>query len=262
MVTTKAVKSTALITLKGNWAVSCSKAMVPVFATIIILLSCVLLSLPFGDILAYMIFALLFTFIVAPLWLGTVRTYWKSANGEMEGVSGCFYYFSGKKEYMRALKYNLKVLLHWLKVAVILLVPAILVNVFTNSETYELFGVSIPLFVMNLRYLDKVFHIAALILAVAHLISLYLPAFLFVSIEDMSPNECFKRGTEIGGYTKSRFFTHLLGFGGWIILSATLIPLLFTMPYLLMSYVVECRYNVAFYNLSGQAQEQTPVYNV
>ncbi len=262
MATTKAVKSTALITLKGIWAVSCAKAMIPVFATIIILLSCVLLSLPFGDILAYIIFVLLFSFIGAPLWLGTVRTYWKSANGKNEGVSGCFYYFSGKTEYTRALKYNLKILFHWLKVALILFLPAILVNVFTSSEIYELFGVSIPLFVMNLRYLDNVFHIAALILAIAHLISLYLPAFLFVSIEDMSPKECFERGIEIGTYTKSRFFTHLLGFTGWILFSATLIPLLFTMPYLLMSYVVECRYNVAFYNLSGQAQEQTPVYNV
>ena len=262
MVTTKAVKSTALITLKGNWAVFCAQAMVPVFATIIVGLSCVLLSLPFGDILAYIIFAILFTFIVAPIWLGTVRTYWRSANGVNDGVSGCFYYFSGREEYKRCFKYNLRILLHWVKVAFILLLPAILIYVFTNSEIYEFFGISIPLFLMNLRYLDGVFHIAALILSIAHLITLYLPAFIFVCCEDMEPKECLKRGKEIGEYTKSRFFSHLLGFSGWILLSITLIPLLFVLPYLLMSYVVECRYSVAYYNLSGQAQKQMPVYNV
>ena len=262
MVTTKAVKSTALITLRGNWVLSCAQAMVPVFATIIVFLSCILLSLPFGDVLAYIIFALLFAFMVAPLWLGALRTYWRSANGAKSSVSECFYYFSGKEEYMRSLKYNLRILLHWLKVSLILLLPAILVHVFTSNEIYELFGISIPLFLMNLRYLNVVFHIGALILGAAHLISLYLPAFLFVSNEDMKAKECFERGIEIGRYTKSRFFTHLLGFSWWILLSITLIPLLFTLPYLLMSYVVECRYNVAFYNLSGQAQKQTPIYNI
>ncbi len=262
MVTTKAVKSTALITLKGNWAVFCAQAMVPVFATIIVLLSCVLLSLPLGDILASLIFAILFTFVVAPLWLGTVRTYWRSANGVNDGVSGCFYYFSDKQEYKKCLKYSLRILLHWTKVVFILLLPALILYVFTSSEIYEYFGISIPLFLINLRYLDGVFYLAALIVSIAHLITIYLQAFLFVSCENMTPKECFEKGIELGKYTKSRFFTHLLGFSGWILLSVTLIPLIFTLPYLLMSYVVECRYNVAFYNLSGQAQQDMPIYNV
>jgi hypothetical protein len=196
------------------------------------------------------------------LFLGTIRSYWRGANGQIDGVSGCFYYFSSKKERKRAFKFNLILLLHWLKVALLLLLPAIIVHIATGSEIYEFFGISIPLFLMNLRYLDNVFYIIALVLATAHLISLHLPAFLFVSCEDKTPRECFSRGIDIGRYTKSRFFTHLLGFSGWILLSLTLIPLLFTMPYLLMSYVVESRYNVAFYNLSGQSQNQTPIYSV
>ncbi|MBE6740498.1 MAG: hypothetical protein E7565_09300 [Ruminococcaceae bacterium] len=262
MVTTKAVKSTALITLKGNWALLCAQAMVPVFATIIIVLSCVLFSLPFGQIASCVIFALSFVFILSPIWLGVIRTYWRKANGVTDGVSGCFYYFSKKANYKRSLKYSFKVLLHWLRVALVLLLPVILIHVATDSEIYELFGISIPLFLMNLRYLDVVFHAVALVLATVHLINLYLPAFIFVSCEDMNPSECFFRGVEIGRYTKSRFFAHFLGFFGWILLSFLLIPLLFTLPYLLMSYVVECRYNVAFYNLSGQQQRKTPIYNV
>ena len=262
MVTTKAVKSTALITLKGKWALSCAQAMIPVFATIMVLLCSKLFSLPFGDVTAYIVFGAMFTLMVAPLWLGTVRSFWRKANNANDSVSDCFYYFSGKEEYLRALKYNLRILLHWLKVSLVLLSPAIVVHIVTSSEIYEFFGVSIPLFLMNLRYFDTVLYIAAIILSAAHLISLYLPAFLFVSSEGMSPKECFERGKEIGVYTKSRFFTHLLGFSGWIVLSLLLIPLLFTMPYLLMAYVVECRYNVAFYNLSGQAQQQMPTFNV
>lgn len=262
MVTSKAVKSTALITLKENWAQSCAQSMIPVFATIIVFLCSVLLSLPFGNIIAYLIFAVIFSLIVAPLWLGTLRTFWRCANGINDGVSGCFYYFSKKNEYIRSVKFNLMILLHWIKVSLILLIPAILVHILTNSQIYDFFGLSIPLFVMNLRYLGVVFCIGALILGIAHLITLYLPAFLFVSIEDMKPPECLKRGREIGRYTKSRFFTHLISYMGWLVVSILLIPLIFTMPYLMMSYVVECRYNVAFYNLCGQAQMHTSVFNV
>ena len=262
MVTTKAVKSTALVHLRGNWGRVCTVAMIPVFATIAVLLMGYLLTLPFGVIIGDAIAVMVFVFLCAPLWLGALRVFWRTANGCDDSPAETFYYFTLKKEYMRSLSFNLKVAVHWVVVEFILFLPAILTYIFTSGTFFQWIGASTPLLLVNLRYLIYVFEIAAVVLTVVHLTSLYLPAFLFVSNEEMKPRECINRGIQIGKYTKGRFWSHLLGFSGWIVFSLMFIPMLFTVPYLLMSYVVECRYNVAFYNLSGKAALDAPMLEV
>lgn len=262
MVTTKAVKSTALTTLRGNWSVACTVSMIPVFATIAVFIMGNLFTLPFGNIIADIISVAVFVFLAAPLWLGAVRVFWRMANGCKDSATETFFYFSCKKEYLRCLSFNLRLTVHCLITALIFFLPAIIVYIFTSGTFFEWFGVSMPVFLVNLRYLVYVFELAAVVLTIVHLIGLYLPAFLMVSNENMTAHECFVRGIEIGKYTKNRFFTHLLGFLGWIIFSVLFIPVIFTVPYLLMSYVVECRYNVAFYNLSGKAVFEAPMHEV
>lgn len=262
MVTTKAVKSTALITLRGNWAKACTVAMIPVFATIVTALIGYLLILPLGVVIADIITVAVFIFLCAPLWLGAIRIFWRTANRCEDGAGETFYYFSDKKSYLRSLSFNLRLAFHWVIVEFILLLPSVLTYVFTSGAFFQWIGASTPLFLINLRYLIYVFEIAAVVLTIVHLIGLYLPAFLFVADENMNPSDCINRGIEIGRYTKGRFTSHLFGFSGWIIFSLLFIPLLFTVPYLLMSYVVECRYNVAFYNLSGKAALDAPMLEV
>lgn len=262
MVTTKAVKTTALIHLRGNWANACTVAMIPVFATVVVVLMGYLFSLPFGAVVANIIAVTVFLLICAPLWLGALRVYWRMANGCFDGATETFYYMSGKKEYLRCLLFNLKVVVHWLAVGLLLFLPCIITGVFTSEEFYRSVGISMPLVVHNLKYLVNVFKIAAIVLTAVHLIALYLPAFLFVSNEYAEPGQCIKRGLDVGRYTKGRFAGHIPGFLCWILLSLTFIPLIFTVPYLLMSYVVACRYSVAYYNLSGQAASDAPMHEV
>ncbi len=262
MVTTKAVKSTALTHLRGNWARACTVAMIPVFASIAVLLMGYLLTLPFGVIIGDILAVVVFILLCAPLWLGALRVFWRTANGCEDSTAETFYYFSNKKEYLRSLSFNLRVAVHWVIVELILFLPAILTYVFTSGTFFQWIGASTPLLLVNLRYLIYVFEIAAVVLTIVRLIGLYLPAFLFVSDEDMKPKDAIKRGIEIGKYTKSRFSSHLFGFSGWILFSLLFIPLLFTVPYLLMAYVVECRYNVAFYNLSGKAAIDAPMHEI
>ncbi len=262
MVTVKAVKSTALTHLRDNWARLCSVAMVPAFATAIIVLMGYLLTMPFGTIIAQVIAVMVFIFVCSPLWLGALRVFWRTANGCEDTVSEAFYYFTGKQEYLRSLSFNLRVALHWLIVEVILFLPCVIIYIFTSGTFFQWIGASTPLILVNLRYLITVFEIAAIILTVFHLVSFYLPAFLFVSDETMKPKSCIERGVEIGRYTKGRFASHSFGFIHWILLSLLFVPIIFTLPYLIMAYVVECRYNVAFYNLSGQAATEAPMHEV
>ena len=262
MVTTKAVKSTALEHLRGNWPKACSVAMIPVFATIAVVLIGYLLTLPFGTVIADVISVIIFILLCAPLWMGALRVYWRLANGCDDDVAEAFYYFSGKKEYKRCFLFNLRVTAYWLKVELLVFFPCLLTYVFTNGDFYEWLGISMPLILLNLRYLIYVFYLLAFIVTIIHIVKLYLPAFLLVSDEEMPPVLCFKRGIEVGAYTKSRFSGFAIGFLGWIILSLLFIPLLFTVPYLLMSYVVACRYNVAYYNISGKAQEDAPMHEI
>lgn len=262
MVTTKAVKSTVLTHLRGNWARLCTVAMIPVFATIAVVLMGYLLTLPLGGVIADIIAVLVFVFLCAPLWLGALRVFWRTANGCEDSPAETFYYFSDKKEYSRSLSFNMRVTVHWLIVEVVVFLPCVLTYVFTSGTFFQWIGASTPLIFVNLRYLIYVFEVAAIMLTIVHLVGFYLPAFLFVSDETMKPADCMKRGVEIGRYTKGRFSSHLFGFSGWILFSLLFIPMIFTVPYLLMAYVVECRYNVAFYNLSGQAAADAPMLEV
>ena len=262
MVTTKAVKSTALTHLRDDWGRACTVAMIPVFATIAVALMGYLFTLPFGTVIAGIIAVALFIFLCAPLWLGALRVFWRTSNNCKDSTAETFYYFSGKQAYLRSLSFNLRVALRWIVVGLILFFPCELIYIFTSGEFFRWIGTSTPLILLNFRYLTYFFETAAVLLAVIHLINLYLPAFLFVSDETMKPSECIKRGIEIGRYTKNRFTSHLFGFTGWIIFSLLFIPLIFTVPYLLMAYTVECRYNVAFYNLSGEAAVDVPMHEV
>lgn len=261
MIPTKAVKSTALMTLKGKWGNSIVTAIIPFCAFLIVYIAVSLLDLPMGDF-SVIIGIALYVLTVAPLLNGAVRCYWYMANSCESSPMDVFYYFTSLKYYKKALTFNFFITLRLLIVSLIFLSPSYIVSAITNEAFFEFIGVATPIWVLSLEIIVYAVRFVGFVAIIAYAISLYLPAFLFVCDEEMKPRDCIKRGIEIGKYTVNRFASHLLGFVGWMFISMLIVPLVFTAPYLIMSYVVDCRYSIAYYNRFGYRMQGALTHEV
>jgi uncharacterized membrane protein len=54
----------------------------------------------------------------------------------------------------------------------------------------------------------------------------------------------------ISKHSSGAFASLILSFFGWFLLSLFGIPLVYTLPYFLISYVVHCRFAIVNYNLN------------
>lgn len=262
MATVKAVKSTALTSLKDNWMKSCIAAMLPISVIIVLVLTYQLLLVPLGNLGAGIVIGIFSFLLILPLWLGTLRFFWRMANSADDSVDEIFYYFSDKKAFFCVFEFDLRLTLRIFLVGILVFLPSIIVLLITSNAFFEFIGVSMPHFLFNLRYMVYLFAPAAVFYMTYYVLKLYLVSFLFISDEEMKPKECIKRGIEIGKYTRITFFSHIWGFMGWIVFSLLAVTLIFTLPYLMMSYIVECRYNIAYYNLSGKSSAEPPALEI
>ena len=261
MISAKAVKTTAKMLLKENWTGAIVIAAAPVLATAVIYIASYLLSLPLGDF-SVIISVVLSLFLLSPLWLGALRCYWKAANGVIDAPAQTFYYFSCFRLYKRAVVYTLKIALRIFVAFAVFFLPSIIARLLTTENFYDFFGMATPIWVLSFSPIFYVLRFAGFVLLVAYLLGIMLPAFLFVANEDMSVNDCIKRGIEIGRTQKNSLAAAVWSYMGWILLSLFMVPLLFTLPYLLMSYVVACRFAVAQYNMSIDKMNEIPTHEV
>lgn len=261
MATSKAVKMTALATLKGNWGNAISMAMIPFSASALTYLIGSILNLPLGNF-SVIIMLGLSVFVCSPLWLGALHCYWRMANGCTDRVSQVFCYFSDWSAYKRALSFAVRMSVLLIGGILVLNLPAIAVDFFTSEGFYELIGVATPLWVLNLNFIAGILKFIAITAAIAYVMCLYLPSFVFAVREDLGARECIAEGLRIGRFTKNSFSTYVFSFLGWIFLSMLFIPTLFTVPYMLMSYTVACRFGVAGYNKIVQDSVKIPTHEV
>lgn len=261
MISAKAVKTTAKEILKGNWANAMISTAVPVLATAVIYIATYLLSLPFG-IYSGILFVVSYIFLLSPLWLGVVYCYWLMANNIKGYPTEVFYYFSNFKSYRRAVAFTIKITFRIMVFSILFFLPSIIINAFTNEAFYELIGASTPLWVLGFKPIYYVFRFVGIVLLLAYLLGIMPPLFLVVANEEMSVEDCIKRGINIGIPEKSSFAAITWSYIGYILLSLLIVPVLFTVPYLIMSYIVTCRFLITQYNLSIEKTNEMPTHEI
>ena len=256
MIEAKAVKSTALATLKDNWAWAIAVCMVPICATFCIN---IVFNLLYGvmGLVSYILCAVFFMLCVSPLILGSIRMFWRLAYKEKDNLLSLFYYYESKQSYLKALSFSLRFALKIAISCVVFLILPAAVYAVSSGWIFTVFGAEIPAFANYMGLLVNLLFLCAVFLIIVRFVNLYLTIFLFVADESLSPKQCMIKGVHIGRLTKGMFSVHIFAFSGWIILSLFIVPLPFTLPYLLMSYVVDCRYSVAYYNRFVNEQKST-----
>ena len=206
-----------------------------------------------GNIFAELISVLFSLFILFPLFLGVIRFYWRSVNGGDDSINEAFIYFSSAAEYRRAAETALRMGLRLIVIFAVCLAPAGIVRIMCSSEFYEILGTPFPDFAANLWFTHECLIAVGLILFLFVQLRYYLTPFLCVADENMTPAEAINISRMISKRTVFDYIGLFFSFSGWILLSLTAIPLIFTVPYFIMAYIVHSRFAVAQYNAAVKA---------
>lgn len=258
------IKKTARTALSEHWLSAVAVSTVLIFVFFIGMLTASLVSV-FAKTVGYIIFlGLYLVFAFCPLLLGVLYWFRRLLWSQNDSVVLIFKYFTDKSEYKRAMHLILILTVKFITVAVTVYFPCIIVWILSSEWFYDLIGGSLPVWTSSLWTLNSFLAIIASFALVAVMIRYYLAPYLFVSNDNIHPAEAVNMSTVISKRTGADFFGLVLSFAGWFILSLFVAPLIFTLPYFLMSYIVHCRYAVTAYNsdVDRMNKQNTPFYSV
>ena len=90
----------------------------------------------------------------------------------------------------------------------------------------------------------------------------YIAPFLLIADEDMDAAEAIHMSDVISKSTMLDFIYLFFSLLGWIILSVLVIPIMFTLPYIITSVSVHTRFAIAEYNkrVDKQNSDTFPTY--
>jgi len=187
-------------------------------------------------------------FMLCPLGLGILRLYWRFMWDTDDDIVTVFHYFSEKAVYIRTVKFVCALFLKLFYTGFLLLLPSFITEFFSTDRVYGWIGISMPSWATNLYLVSVFLRSAAIVLLVVLSIKYYLAPFFFIANEEMDVFEAIHRSTVISKATSMDFVLLVFSFLGWIILSVTVMPLPFTLPYFAVSYLVHSRFATAGYN--------------
>lgn len=258
------VKITAKASLKNKWVMPIIVTSIFLFTVLICYNIASVLSIIAGDIPANVLLVALVLLIVCPMFLGAIRYFWRNLFNMNDKPVSVFYYFSGKKVYLRAMWFVLAFSLRMLLFGLLLNIPRFIVELMSRSFLYELIGMAIPVWTANLTYVTVFLKVLATVILFFVMLKYYMAPVLFVADDNMDSGEAMHMSSIISKKTSIDFIYLCLSFVGWIILSVLIIPLIFTIPYIATSYLIHVRFSVAEYNkhIETTAQNIYPSYTV
>lgn len=257
----KAVKNTAIITLKNNLLSCIISGLIIIFTYY----SCNMISSLFYYLkitfLSEIVFILLLFFIFLPMLLGLLRYYWRIILGVTDKPISVFEFFSDWSKYKKAINLQAVLLLKAFVRGIFLFLPAILIKLISQEYFYEFFDLPMPLWVGNLLPVFNGLITFALVILLFIMVKFYLSPMLYIADENMDIDEAIHMSNIISKKSGIDFIYLCASFIGWIILSYLVFPLIFTLPYMLISYLYHTRFAVAEYNKHVESQKLDNSFN-
>lgn len=245
---TNVVKITAKTALRGKWVKAVVAAMVLIFTGLTGSIAAGLTVEIIGSFAANAIFFVYSVLLTMPVALGVLRYIWRMLFSADDNPVYVFYWFSNRKLYARALKLIIVIGLRFIFWLVILNIPALLLNIFSSSAVFESLGLPIPLWTANIYNMVLFFRFAASVGTVILMLKYYIAPVLFVADDNIEVEEAMHMSTVISRKTSVDFIYLVFSFFGWIVLSVLMVPIIFTLPYIITSYAVHVRFAIAEYN--------------
>ena len=133
----KAVKKTALTTLKSQLLPCVFSAIIVVFSFFCCSLTSSLLSFAKIEYLAVILNYLMLFFLFSPLFYGFLRFYWRIIMGVTDNCISVFFYFSNLQKYIKIIKLQSILSLKALIRGIIFFIPAIFVELISYEFFYD-----------------------------------------------------------------------------------------------------------------------------
>lgn len=255
-----AVKSTAKNSLKGVWpsAITVGVVLMLTYSFGLFLSELVKALTPFNDAVVSLVILGIFSMILfVPLCLGALRWFWCITAGKENDKKEIFIYFSSPKKYLRAVGYIISLLVRLLLCALIAFFPAIIASVLSRPWFYVAVDFSMPMWSANLPVIANFLEVLGLILFAFLALRLYLSGLLLVIDDEMHPGEAFHISSLISRDFLMNFILLSISFFGWFLLSLLAVPILFTLPLFLASFVVHGRFAINYYNTKVHRWQQS-----
>lgn len=244
----RAVKMTAKTALKGNMLRSAFTVAITAFVWFIGVYLSYLSEIAFGDVFSAVFCGAFVIFLFLPLFCGVLRFFWRILFGVKDAPVSVFYYFTEKKLYMRALSLIFGLILKAVPPALVLAIPTVGLKLVSMGSIFELADMSIPLWTANLSYIYSFMCVLCIVILILYMLKFYMAPLLLVSDESMDPAECLHMSAMLSKKNSLDFISLIISLIGWILISVTVIPIIFTLPYIITSYAVHFRFAVADYN--------------
>lgn len=195
------------------------------------------------------LFSALFSLlIVFPFFFGILRWFWLIGGGQDVQLDSIFYYFSKPKLFLGALAVAFGLLWRVTVGAILCFLPFFAAEALSSPVVYARFGFTMPIWLSGMYSVKNavmLFCFWLFILWILRYSLFYAAAF---DNPDMPVNRIFMRSAEMTRGALFRFFAFVLSFIGWYFISLLILPLIFIVPYLLMSFSVYGRCECSYYS--------------
>ena len=198
-----------------------------------------------GFYIAFFSFGL---FVVSPVAVGLIRFFWRLNFGQIDNPIDIFYYFSYKTEYFKVLHLVFALALRTVICFLIFFIPVYVLQLITGTWIYNALNVSIPIWTANLSNLTSFMRFISVTATFVYVLKFYLAPMLVVADENMDIAEALHLSTVISRRTTLDFIFLIFSFAGWILLSVLVVPLIITLPYMIVSYLIHCSFAVDAFN--------------
>ena len=243
-----AVKVTAKTALKNNWVKVITICMVLIFTVFISNFVASLITVLTGRYLAIAITAFVTVFLTLPLILGILRYVWRMLFSADDNPISVFYWFSSKTLYKRAMNLVWILTLRALLWLAVFNLPTVFIYIFSRSFIFDFLNISAPLWTANSQFYVFFLENFAIVATVLAMLKYYIAPVLYVADDNIDAREAVHMSVVISRKSMADFIFLGFSFFGWIVLSFFILPLIFTMPYMLTAYSVHIRFAIAEYN--------------
>ena len=207
-----------------------------------------ILSFSTGEYFSLAIYALLSVFVLLPLFVGICRFFWRLSCGVADNPITIFYYFSCKKLYCKVFVLIFSLGIRAIINYFVFSIPAFVLKIISGTWLYSLIKTPIPIWTVNLSGIIGWLSAIAVVATIISMLKFYLAPMLFVADENIDVAEALHLSRVVTKRTMLDFVFLGLSFFGWSLLSVFVVPLIFTLPYITISYLVHCSYSVSAFN--------------
>ena len=257
------VKSTVKAILKGNYYKSICACLICIFISLSLQLTASLIGIAFGNAVLYILLSLLYFFLLFPTILGLLRFFRHLMWDKNDNIISVFYYFGSIELYKKAISSVFSLILRLFIIGLAVYLPSIILTILGMPQIYEFLGVAMPAFIRSIVETTTVFTVISTVIYLILAVRYYMTPFLLVADEEMDAGEALHMSKVISKKSALDFVGLVISFSFWILISLFIVPLPFTMPYIVLAYMVHCRFAVAHYNKIADSvnQNNIPFYS-